>query len=78
MPGLRKKRNPAEETGLVKFRQVNKIGHGTKYINGLLEIEQQKANRRSTVDENQNQRQRETGDTGWHSSARSGLEWQPD
>ena len=41
-------------------------------------IERQKANRRSTVDKNQNKRQRETEDTGWQSAARSGSEWQLD
>ena len=43
-------------------------------INGLLKIERQKANRRSTVDKNQNQRERQTEDIVWQSAARSGLE----
>ena len=43
-----------------------------------VKMEQQKANRRSTVDKNQNQRLDEIEESGWQSAARSGSDWQPD
>ena len=70
-PGFRKKRNPAEEVRVMECKELAKPGRWrTRQL--------QEANRRSSVDRNQNQRWREKQESGWQSAAGSGSEWKPD